>query len=240
MLTDKNLARQLRPKLVVDGKEVEYYIPEGPVPAQFSEFVVEHGRDPIRLAVKLEPNETLAAMDANWEIHIEKDLRVPALGSLLKAAHLTLFELLGYQYALSAGGHFLGWTILGGFFSANVKTPKPTVLENAKAHFGDFMSMVRPIESAPTGLEGSLTSRLLYLCVSDEGPWAILVHVKTGDSVHAVLVPLFEDAERAVKFLRFLEKPFPHIETKVARYERDHWEVSSKSKIHKWPAADLS
>ncbi len=73
-----------------------------------------------------------------------------------------------------------------------------------------------------------------------EGPWAILVHIKTGDSAHAVIVPLFEEAERAAKFLRFLEKPFPHIETKLARYERDHWDVLQESKIHKWPAADLS
>jgi len=240
VLADKELARHLRPKLMVDGKEVEHYITDVAVPAKFSEFVVEQGQKPTRLALKLEPSETLAAMEANWEIYIEKDIRVAALSSLLKAAHLTLFRLLGYQYALSAGGHFLGRTILGDFFLANVKTPKPRVLENAKAHFGEFINMVRPVESAPTGLKGTLTDRLLYLCVSDDGPWAFLVLIKTGDVLHAVLVPLFEEAGCAAKFLRFLEKPFPHIEAKLARYEQDHWQVSKESKSYGWPAADLS
>ena len=239
VLTDKTLARQLRPKLVVDGKEVEHYIADGPVPAQFSEFVVEHGRERIRLAVKLEPNETLAAMDANWEIHIEKDLRVSALGSLLKVAHLTLFNMLGYLYALSEGGRFVGRTILGDFFTANVGLPKTTVLENARIHFGKYVNMVRPVEGA-AALEGSLTRGLLYLCLSSDGPWAMLVHVKTGDSLQAVLVPLFEDAERGAKFVRFLDGAISHVEVTPACHRQGRWEVSPNSKIHRWPAADLS
>lgn len=240
VFTNKELARRLRPKLVVDGKEIDHYLAEGPVPSNFSELVVEGGQEPIRFALKLEPSETLAALDGNWEIHIEKDVRVAALASLLKAAHLTLFDLLGYQYGLSAGGHFLGRTILGDFFLANVNTPKTRVLENAQKHFGEFVNMVRPIMSAPTGLKGTLTDRLMYVCASSEGPWALLVIIKTGDLLHAVLVPLFEEAESAATFLRFLEKPFPHMEAKLALLKQDHWEVSKSPKRFTWPDADLS
>lgn len=170
VLTDKNLARRLRPKLVVDGKEVDHYATDNTIPATFSELHVGGKQKSVRFAMKLEPSETLAALGGNWEIHIERDVRLAAVGSLLKAAHLTLFDLLGYQYGLSAGGHFLGRTILGDFFLANEKKPKSTVVANAQTHFSEFVNMVRPIVSAPTGLKGTVNDGLFYLCIMQKRP----------------------------------------------------------------------
>ncbi|HEX2619164.1 MAG TPA: hypothetical protein VHL11_03425, partial [Phototrophicaceae bacterium] len=68
------------------------------------------------------------------------------MASLIKAAHLTLFGLFGYSYALSASGRFIGHDILGDFFSKNHTNPKKKVLENAQIFFKEFFNMVPPIE----------------------------------------------------------------------------------------------
>ena len=70
-----------------------------------------------------------------------------ALASLIKAAHLTLFEMLGYRYALSAGGYFVGKDILGQFFLNNCGQSMRKILKNAVAHFQEFVYMVQPVES---------------------------------------------------------------------------------------------
>jgi len=87
----------------------------------------------------------LSTNDQDWQISVEKDLRLPALVSLLKAAHLTLFEMLRYRYVLSAVGHFMGQSILGKFFLQNEGLAKQAVIANAYGHFREFMNLVRPV-----------------------------------------------------------------------------------------------
>jgi hypothetical protein len=241
VLTDKNLSRRLRPKILVNGKKVEHYIAEGTVPSHFSQLLVEHEGEPVHLALKIHPEETLAALCADWQVVIEADLRIVALGSLLKAAHLTLFDLIGYQYALSAAGHFLGYDILGRFFLANAGKLRNEVLENAEHYFRQFANMVRPVASAPSHLTGTVTDRLLYACLTGHGrPWAMLTFVRTASQMHTVLVPVFEDAECAALFLRFLEKPSESIEVRLIRFEQDHWAAAKNTVTFKWPPANLT
>jgi hypothetical protein len=46
----------------------------------------------------MHPEDVSAAVGQKWEIEISKDVRIPALVSLIKAAHLTFFEMLGYRF----------------------------------------------------------------------------------------------------------------------------------------------
>jgi hypothetical protein len=242
VLTDKGLTRSLRPKILIDGREVRHYVADSPVPSHFSPFLVEKEGQSFHLALKLHPNDTFASLDANWQIMIKSDLRIAALGSLLKAAHLTLFELIGYQYALSAGGHFLGFDILGRFFLENSGKPRSEVRKNAECYFRQFANMVRPVASAPSHFAGTVSDRLLYLCPtrSQKKYWAMLILVRTGTQMHAVLVPVFEDAESAALFLRFLEKPLKDIEVRLAQLNQGHWAAAKETKTFKWPPADIS
>jgi hypothetical protein len=239
VLADKTLARRLRPKVVVDGKQVDHYVPEGAVPTKHSELFVHGEPKPTRLGLKLDPSKTLAALGGKWEVRVEKDVRIAALGSLLKSAHLTLFEMLGYRYALSAGGHFLGRTVLGEFFLANVGRARSTVAENAGRHFREFVNLVRPILSPPTELAGTITDGLLYLCMNGQQPWGLVVLVRTEDLLHAVVVPALEDADSAARLVTFLKTPSQHVEVKIARFRGDRWEVSPTCKRLAWPAANL-
>src|SRR5207248_4145736 len=90
-IIDPLLSKKLRPKVYIGEKKVEHFIANGPVPAHFTEVHV-NGRDgPIRLGLKIRPDETLST--SAWRIAIEKDVRLAALVSVLKAAHLTVFEM---------------------------------------------------------------------------------------------------------------------------------------------------
>jgi len=238
ILTDKDLSRLLRPRVVLDGETVEYFIPRGPVPPDFSPVSVERSNgDQVKLALKLTTEETLDALQGSWQIGVEKDIRVSALASLLKAAHLTWFELLGYRYALSAGGYFLGNEVLGKFFLANKGRSKQEILVDARSHFRQFAQMARPILSAPAGITGTITDRQLFLCTGTPKPWALLTFVRTEAMLHGVLVPIYEEPEGAARFVSHLTHPSPRIEMKLANLAEDRWVVSPTSIFFEWPDA---
>lgn len=241
ILVDRNLAKRLRPKVTLDGAPIPHYLPTGAVPGQHTEVGVElPGRPTARLALKLTPSDTLAGVEGDWQIGVEKDLRLAALVSLLKAAHLTLFELLGYRYALSPGGYFLGYDILGKFFLENAAKPKPEILANGWAHFAQYADLVRPIDAAPEALSGTLADGLLYLCNGSHGPWAFVTIIRTGGLRHAVLVPAFSEPEGAARFDSFLRNGAEPIFAKLARFCGDHWEVAPHGAMLNWPVATFS
>jgi len=236
VFTQPKLARKLRPRFMLEGKEVGHFVPEGPVPKGFSPILLEGQSGSARLALKLSPDETLAALNKDWQLEIRADIRLQALGSLFKAAHLTLFEILGYEYVLSAGGHFVGRTILGDFFLSTVGATKRQALELAREHFLQFVNLVRPVLSIPETLRGTITDRLLYLCMQGTAPWGIAVLVRTGEFYHAVLIPVFEEVERSARFVRFMENPAgSSIEVNLARFAGNHWEVSPRPNRFHWP-----
>jgi hypothetical protein len=249
ILVDNRLRRQLRPKLLLDGKPLEFYAADGAIPSTFTELHVEPGPDkqPVRLALKLDPSDALRSLSGKLEIEVTMDVRVAALGALLKAAHLTHFELQGYRYALSAGGHFLGFDVLGRFFLDHVGAGKPRsrrlkerILSSAEEHFGEFVNLVRPVTAWPKELTGTISDRFVYMCVGSPLPWGIITFVRTADVMHAVLVPVMEDVEAGARFVRFLQEPTSSIEVKLARFCWDHWEISPTATRFQWPEASLT
>ncbi len=236
-LADKDLVRQLKPKIVLDGEEVDYYFPQGHVPPEHSEATLFASGKTARLALKLPPADMLTVPDGKLEIHIDRNLQLPALASLLKVAHLTLFHLLGYRYALSASGHFLGKTVLGDFFLKTQSMGRASVLVQAESHFQEFTNMVRPILSMSPYSQGTLTDHFLYLCMRGSQPWALQVLIRTADHLYAVMVPIIDESEAAVRFVDFLKSSSSEIEMKLARWKGDAWEVSPKSEMHVWPEA---
>lgn len=193
ILADRHRLQQLRPAVFLDGERIEYYVAFGEVPPGHSKCAVNFGGRTVSLGLKLRPDETLAAADRNWEVQIDSDLRVGSFVSLLKAAHLALFDTLGYRFALSAGGHFMGFNVLGKFFLRNRELNRPEILANAVAHYEEFANMVRPVGSGGHDLKGTAEDGLLYICTrGTELRWAFVVLVRTGQSVHAVLVPIWK------------------------------------------------
>lgn len=237
VLKTPHLNRQLRPKLSADGVVLEHFIPNGPVPVEYSRVQIGAGVETFQLALKLHPDDALDLLSSNWQIQIEKDVRLAALGSILKAAHLTLFYMLGYRYALSTGGHFLGWSILGEFFLKHGHRPRADLLGEAERHFPQFVNMVRPVLSAPEGHRGTLSDNRFYVCGAGK-PWAMLVLVRTADTFHAVLVPVFEDPDSSAYFLDFLRNPTSDIAVRLAEWTGEEFKVAKNIGRFRWPPAN--
>jgi hypothetical protein len=130
VLADTTLSRRFRPTIRVQGEPVEYFVAPEAVPERFTRVTVHEKGKSVQLGLKLPPESAAQALE-KLDIEIAKDVRMPALVSLIKAAHLTLFDMIGYRYALSAGGHFVGGQILGRFFCRNHGKSKPQVAEEA-------------------------------------------------------------------------------------------------------------
>jgi hypothetical protein len=239
-LTDVQLGRELKPAFRLDDRQVEYYRPTGPVPPQHTPVCIDTATGPVRVVLKLAPSELLAAQDRRWELGFERDLRLPVLVTAIKCAHLTLFHLLGYRYALSAGGHFVGRDVLGRFFERNRGRSRSAVTAAGAAHFAQYSNMVRPLESWPEPLTGTLSDGKLYLCKTAAWPWAMMVFVRTGTFMHAVMIPCFEQDHAVARYLGFLNGQEVEVTGYLTEFAGEQWNVSTEPKRFHWPNSRFS
>ena len=134
-----------------------------------------------------------------------KDVRISALVSLIKSAHLTLFEILGYRYALSTGGYFIGHDILGKFYLKIKCAVKSDVFKNAFLFFQEFAHMVRPIQDYDIAKDGTIIDQIVFVCLGKYNqPWALIVFIRVSQTMQAVLIPIFDNAEMVETDLSFL------------------------------------
>jgi hypothetical protein len=235
-IIDPLLSKKLRPKVYIGEKKVEHFIASGPVPAHFTEVHVNGPDGPVRLGLKIRPDETLST--AEWRIAIEKDVRLAALVSMLKAAHLTLFEMLGYRHVLSAGGHFLGRNILGEFFLGNKGRSKAEIIANGLFHFREFANMMRPVLNPPLDLRGTDADQFVFVCRCDaDAPWGLIVFIKTSHLVHSVLVPVLESEAAAARFMAFLKGEGCRIRANRCRFDGQNWYGAKDYEFLEWPTA---
>lgn len=235
-IIDPLLSKRLRPKVYIGEEEVEHFIANGPVPTHFTEVNVSGPNGPVRLGLKIRPDDALDT--SKWRIAIEKDIRLAALVSMLKAAHLTLFEMLGYRHALSAGGHFLGRNILGEFFLSNKGRSKAEIIANGLSHFREFANMMRPVLNPPPDLRGTAADRSVFVCrCDDDAPWGIIVFIKTSHLVHSVLVPVLECESAAARFMAFLKEEGCRIRANRCRFDGQNWYGAKDYEFLEWPTA---
>jgi hypothetical protein len=236
VLGDPAVSKKLRPRIRIAGEEIGHFVATGPIPTHFTEARMEGPKGPVRLGLKIHPDD---AMDTSqWQIAIEKDIRLPALASTLKAAHLTLFEMLGYRYALSAGGYFLGRDVLGEFFLKNRGQNKAGILANGQCHFREFSNMMRPVLNPPADLGGTTTDQFVYVCRCDsDTPWGIVVFVRTSHLVHSVIVPVLETENAAARFVSFLKGEGCRIRANLCRFDGKSWYGSKDYEFLEWPTA---
>lgn len=240
VLTNKKLSKRFEPKILIDNRPVEYFFAQGDIPEHFTpiEFYDSDG-EAVQLGLKVQPEDVSAALEKNWELEVSKDVRLAALVSLIKAAHLTLFELLGYRYAFSAGGYFVGRQILGEFFLNNRSNSKPVILENAYHFFHEYTHMVRPVQTNNLDLQGTISDRHFLICKGRNGssyPWAFIVFIKTSRLLHSVMIPVFDQPDAVAKFTGFLQNDSDSIEASLCRFELDKSEFRELS-THRlvWP-----
>lgn len=237
VLTDETLSRRFRPKIFLEGKVVDHFIVHDAVPGDFTPVEFRSDGKSVLLGLKIARHDAARAAGRKLEIQIEKDARIPTLVSLIKAAHLTLFEMLGYRYALSAAGHFVGRQMLGEFFLRSHGKPRAEVADEALVFFRQFAHMVRPVQSHPD-LKGTATDRTVLICWGgDSLAWALTVFVRTSRVLHAVLIPVLESPEGAEMFNRFLQSQNESIDVSYCHLGRESWEVHPGVQTVNWPKA---
>jgi hypothetical protein len=240
VIVDPEMSKRLRPEILLGGERVEHFVANGPVPMHFSEAVVGGPSGAIHIGLKIHPSDASLAMDKGCQVVVQKDVRLHAAVSLLKAAHLTLFDMLGYRYALSPGGDFLGRTVLGDFFLKNRSLSKVDVLRNAASHFREFANMVRPVAASSFPSQGTASDRFLFVCeCEDHTPWGLVVFVKTSDDLSAVLVPVMDAPKAAARFVTFLHSEGCRIEARPCRFEDEKWMGVKQTQTLEWPKAEF-
>ena len=241
VVADRGLSRLLKPAVVVGGSVIPHYLPDGPVPPGHTEFTLERpGHLPFRIALRRSTDALFAAGGFAWEIRLAKRVGAGAVASLLKAAHLTMFSLLGYSYALSPGGRFIGHDLLGRFYEDNVGRPRSAALIDASRRFARYANLVRPVVGGAAGLKGTITDGVLYQCVDGGAPWAHVTLVRTGRTLYAVMLPTLDSADSRARFEAFLRAPTATFNVKHVRFRRERWEISHEHRVFEWPAAGVA
>ena len=234
LLTDSKLARKFRPKIYLDSEVIEHYIVRSRVPNDFSEAAIDD-RDDVRLALKRSPQEIVDSLDGRWQIGVEHDLKLPAMVSVLKAAHLSLFYLLGYIYTLSRAGRYLGYTTLGRLFLQARGLGKDAVQEMAQRHLASVTNMVQAVQPGSSSAWGTVTDGLINFCVDKERHWAYQVFIRMADQLFVVMVPTLHDTECESLFRSFLRSPESEIEFHTRRWRQKYWEADGRLHTMRWP-----
>lgn len=238
-LSDEKLGKSFRPRILLDGSTVKHFHSRESVPRNFTRLDIELESRVVQIGIKMTPGDFFAATNRSWEVEVSKDVRISALVSLIKAGQLTLFEMLGYRYALSAGGYFVGRQILGEFFMQNRGNSRTEILESARPYFREFTHMVRPLQSTGLEFQGTISDQLMLLCGGMRSPWALIVFVRTAHIMNAVLMPIFDDPDAVARFLNFLMNDNEIIEANLCRFDDDYWNIDVKEYKISWPKSGI-
>lgn len=240
VLFDKKLSQLFDVSITAGGEPVDHYFTKGKIPEHFTGVEV-HKNDGTRLflGLKMDPESVFQKVDQQWETSVSKDIRVAALVSLIKSGYLTLFHMLGYQYALSVSGLSVGYHVLGQFFKSNVGKSKQTTLDAAREFFGQYAHMVRPIAKTNLQLAGTVDDGNIFLCKTSSGePWASVVFVRTSQQLHAVLLPQTESEAAYRIFMSFLRDAKTTLRGNFLKFNQEHWAANPKVDTLEWPKGE--
>lgn len=241
-VSDKLLDKRFTPAFIANGKQVKHYLVKSEIPSNFAHIEFTENGKTIHIGLKMSPKELNESIKKQWSIDVTTDIRIASLVSLIKSAYLTLFDTIGYRYVFSAAGEFVGRTILGKFYLKNYKNSKKVVIKNATVFFKGFVNMVRPVQTCGFNFQGTISDRMVLICRGSSGsPWAVIVFIKTGQMLHNVMIPVFDQIDSIETFLGFLKNKNESIAVTLCRYDKweGNWKIN-KNPIHlKWPKTGI-
>jgi hypothetical protein len=189
ILSDPQLRRKLPWILKLNGKTVKSYeVMDHKHPLHPTvEFRDRNGKV-FTLAVKASGDEF--GKGGHFELVIDRDYQPEVIATLLKAAHLSQFAVLGYQHVFSAGGLMLA-DILRKFYLTQKDSPHKEAVAAMRAHFPKHAGMVMPLVGHDSSLlRGTVEDRRFMACWGSSGKWyALGTFVRTDNQMHVVLTP---------------------------------------------------
>lgn len=206
---DPSLRKHYRPKMKVGEKNISCYFPMGAMTlaGQTPGKVIVEGKAIADLVIKESPEAVKALDGQELRIVIDQDYRPAVVASILKAAHLTLFHLLGYGHVFSADGMYLA-DILGDFFVSNHKTDKKDLEDEMANYFLPYMRMIAPMLIRDSSvLRGTVFDNRVIGCIGgSQGLFACGVIIPAGDDRFCVFLPSGH-AQTIDTYLSFLNDP---------------------------------
>lgn len=131
---------------------------------------------------------------------------------------------------------------MGEFYLKNYKNTKKVVIKNATIFFKDFVHMVRPVQTCGFNFQGTISDRMVLVCVGSSAfPWAVIVFIRTGQLLHSVILPVFDQVDMISTFIDFLKNQNERIKVTLCTFNKykDRWE-SNKNPIYlKWPKTGI-
>jgi len=236
-LGENDLPPHFKTRVLAGGQEIPHFFSKRWPGARFTGLHMVDSKRTIFL--KKTPEEVDRIIDERWCIETTADLRVPAAVSLIKSAHLTLFALLGYRYALSCGGRLVGGEVLGRIFLETISSPPAEAEERARTILTEWVHMVRPLLGGTWLATGTIEDRSLLVAWTGSGyPWAAIMSVPLGGSTnYAVMLPCSSRLDDMATYLDFMRSDQEEIRVKLARLEPDkeQFSVSERDYPLRWP-----
>lgn len=232
---DPELNRRHRPRFRVNDVELPYYFPKEPanVPGHTSvKLVGVDGETLCNVVVKKSFDEMKALNPREFQVIVERDYRPAVIASVLKAAHLTLFQMLGYRHVFSPGGQYLA-AILKQFYLAQRQRPRDELQAALAAHFQPLVRMVSQMHiQGECNLRGTVMDKRILACMgAKEGPFAMGVIVPAGTDAFCVWLPAGE-GKAIDTYLGFLSEPPTSIAAKLLQFF-----PSSADRAARWATA---
>ncbi len=238
-LTEKRLPFQFKTRVLAGREEIPHF-PARKLPGrEFAALRVSELHP--WFVLKRTQEEVDRLLDESWCIETTADLSVSVGVSLIKSAHLTLFELLGYAYALSCGGHLIGAEVLGSLFRETIASSLRESEEKARSVLKEWVHVVRPMKGGVWGVGGTITDRSLLVAWTGSGnPWGAIVRVSLHGNDFAVFLPCAWRAGEMETYLDFMGNGREEIRVTVAQLdpERRQMGVDERHFALRWPKSD--
>jgi hypothetical protein len=243
-LRDPKMSKKLRPKICVNGEMWEHYEDRGTdVPAGHTRLAVHVGEgDPLLWVVKKTPEEVVSLENTGFELMIGTDCRPDALVSLVKAAYLTLFRLLGYSYALSTAGKKIGHDVLGKFYREHGQKKADEARQAALPFFRPYANMMRTIVSFDGKPPcGTIEDHRGRVCLTPEGVlFGVMVTIRTNTFYYDVLMPCFDVPEADAAYDDFMRNECQSLRVCDCRFDPDNRTAVAGQEAREivWPKND--
>lgn len=236
ILGDKNLRREIPIAFEVDGKKVKHYKLNKHKAKNHCGVKLDVGNNHfLDVALAIDPEELESAQSVT--VTAERDCSPDYTATMLKAAHLTLFRILGYKYVFGTAGAEVA-RILRTFYLENCDKPRSEQEQDGKSYFEQYMGMALPLSNFDRAqIKGSVEDNKFVICVGSSGhPYSLGVFLRTGDSLNIVFVPP-ENAEHMDTYCELTTDPFrKSFRYKIMEFipksdeQEAHW-ISSAEKV---------
>jgi hypothetical protein len=208
------------PLLKYNEKSVDHYFPkEGQsIPPGHSPMrVVSDGKTLCDIVIKDSTEEARKLSGKEFRIVIEQDYRPSIIASVLKAAHLTMFHMLGYKHVFSPAGIYVAST-LKQFFATHKGTTGKKRRQAFAAHFHQYGRMIsRMVLIDRAVLGGTIVDSQILACIGGtEGVFALGVIIPVGNDACCVFLP--PEGNTIGTYFNFLNEPPPSILVRHLRF----------------------